>query len=54
MEIEQELEIKVRLHYKVIFRGRKRDDRDNKGAIREIHINLDLKGFSRNVNLHIA
>jgi len=35
--------IKVGLRYKAIFQGRKREDGDNKEAIRAVYINLDSK-----------
>ena len=42
--------MKVGLRYKAIFRGRKKDNRDSKGVIRAIHIDLDTKKFTWNFN----
>ena len=41
------------MRYKAIFRRRKKEDGDNKGAIRAIHINLDTKNFTRNFNKYV-
>ena len=52
-EIEEELGVKIGLRYKVIFRGRNKEDRNNKRAIRAIHIDLDTKNFTRNFNKYM-